>query len=352
MRLTRAGFLRYATYRQAVFAGLVTNTVFGFLRTAIVLTVFAGSARVAGYDPASAVTFVWVGQGLLAVAMIFGEGELAGRVRTGQVGTDLLRPVDLQAALLAEDVGRAGFAMLTRFTVPMLIGGLAFTLALPTSPVRWLSFAVGVLLAVLVSFGLRFLINLTAFWLLLRAVHRVPPAVFAQRLERHVELLDMAGFLRVPVRQLSLGQRMRGEVTAALLHDPELVVLDEPTIELDLTSKERLRGFLAGVNAERGVTLLLTTHDLPDVERLCRRLVVIDQGRVLVDGDLDALRRRFGGARQLVVELVEPSAALDGLPGVLGVTVEAAGLRQRLAVRDLTVAEPSIEDLVRTLYAS
>lgn len=182
----------------------------------------------------------------------------------------------------------------------------------------------------------------------------------------------MAGFLRVPVRQLSLGQRMRGEVTAALLHDPELVVLDEPTIGLDLASKERLRGFLAGVNAERAVTLLLTTHDLLDVERLCRRLVVIDQGRALVDGDLDALRRRFGGARQLMVELVEPSAALDGLPGVLGVTVEAAGLRQRLAfspsqttaatliaevasrvaVRDLAVTEPSIEDLVRTLYAS
>jgi hypothetical protein len=129
VRLARAGFLRYATYRQAVFAGLVTNTVFGFLRTAIVLTVFTGSARVAGYDPASAVTFVWVGQGLLAVMMIFGEGELAGRVRAGQVSADLLRPVDLQAALLAEDVGRAGFAMLTRFAVPVMIGGLAFTLA-------------------------------------------------------------------------------------------------------------------------------------------------------------------------------------------------------------------------------
>jgi viologen exporter family transport system ATP-binding protein len=176
----------------------------------------------------------------------------------------------------------------------------------------------------------------------------------------------------VPVRQLSLGQRMRGELTAALLHDPELVVLDEPTIGLDLAGKKRLRTFLAGVNAERGVTLLLTTHDLSDVERLCRRLVVIDQGRVLVDGELDALRRRFGGARQLVVELVEPAAALDGLAGVLGVLVEAGGLRQRLAfspsqttaaaliaevvrrvsVRDLTVAEPSIEDLVRSLYAS
>ncbi len=110
MRLTRSGFLRYATYRQAVFAGLVTNTVFGFLRTAIVLTVFTGSARVAGYDPASAVTFVWVGQGLLAVVLIFGEGELAARVRTGQVSADLLRPVDLQAALLVEDLVRTLYA--------------------------------------------------------------------------------------------------------------------------------------------------------------------------------------------------------------------------------------------------
>jgi ABC-2 type transport system ATP-binding protein len=94
------------------------------------------------------------------------------------------------------------------------------------------------------------------------------------------------------------------------------VVLDEPTIGLDLASKERLRGFLAGVNAGRAVTLLLATHDLPDVERFCRRLVVIDQGRVLVDGDLDALRRRFGGARQLVVELVEPSVALGRVPWI------------------------------------
>ncbi|MDQ2791559.1 MAG: ABC-2 family transporter protein [Actinomycetota bacterium] len=166
VRLMRAGFLRYATYRQAVVAGLVTNTVFGFLRTAIVLTVFAGSARVAGYDPASAITFVWVGQGLLAVVMIFGDGELAARVRTGQISADLLRPVDVQAALLAEDLGRAGFAMLTRFAVPVVIGGLAFKLALPTSPGRCLVFAAGVVLAVVVSFGLRFLLNLTAFWLL------------------------------------------------------------------------------------------------------------------------------------------------------------------------------------------
>ena len=205
---------------------------------------------------------------------------------------------------------------------------------------------------------------------LLRVIHRVPPVEHERRLDECVELLELSPFLATPVRQLSLGQRMRGEVTAALLHSPELLVLDEPTVGLDLISKERLRVFLARANAVDGVTLLLTTHDLPDVERLCRRLVVIDHGRVLVDGSLEALRRQFGGARKLVVDLEQPHAALDGLPGVLDVTVEANGLRQqlafsaeqisaakliaavvaRVAVRDLQVVEPSIEDVVRTLY--
>jgi ABC-2 type transport system ATP-binding protein len=203
------------------------------------------------------------------------------------------------------------------------------------------------------------------------AIHRVPAARHRERLDECVGLLDMAAFLATPVRQLSLGQRMRGEVTAALLHSPELLVLDEPTIGLDLASKERLRTFLSAVNARGDVTLLLTTHDLPDVERLCRRVVVIDHGRVLVDDELAALRRRFAGNRALVVELVAPAAPLRGLPGVVDVAVEAQGLRQRLEftgattaaeliaevarraeVRDVSVDEPSIEDLVRTLYAS
>ncbi|GAA1326888.1 ABC transporter ATP-binding protein [Pseudonocardia xinjiangensis] len=203
------------------------------------------------------------------------------------------------------------------------------------------------------------------------AIHRVPTAQHRKRLDECVELLDMGGFLRTPVRQLSLGQRMRGEVTAALLHSPELLVLDEPTIGLDLTSKERLRSFLSEVNARGDVTLLLTTHDLPDVERLCRRVVVIDQGRVLVDDELAALRHGFAGNRVLVVELTEPAPPLLGLAGVVDVVVEAQGLRQRLEfspgattaaeliatvaqrveLRDVSVVEPSIEDLVRTLYA-
>lgn len=203
------------------------------------------------------------------------------------------------------------------------------------------------------------------------AIHRVPAPVYARRLDECVALLDLSGFLATPVRQLSLGQRMRGEITAALLHAPELLVLDEPTIGLDLASKERLRAFLAEVNARGDVTLLLTTHDLPDVERLCRRVVVVDHGRVLVDDALDRLRARFAGNRALVVELTEPAPPLHGLTGVVDVEVSAQGLRQRLEfdrrtsaaeliaevarrvrLRDVTVDEPSIEDLVRTLYLS
>ncbi|TWF78448.1 ABC-2 type transport system ATP-binding protein [Pseudonocardia hierapolitana] len=206
---------------------------------------------------------------------------------------------------------------------------------------------------------------------LLGAIHRVPGPEHRARLERCVEVLELAPFLDVPVRQLSLGQRMRGEVTAALLHGPRLLVLDEPTVGLDLVSKERLRAFLQEVNVVDGMTILLTTHDLPDVERLCRRVVVIDQGRVVADDTIDALRARSGGAREVVVELTEPAAPLNGLSGVRDVRVEAGGLRQRLAfapadttaaaliaavaarveLRDVTVVEPSIEDLVRTLYA-
>ncbi|MGI5127538.1 ABC transporter ATP-binding protein [Pseudonocardia sp. CA-107938] len=204
---------------------------------------------------------------------------------------------------------------------------------------------------------------------LVGAIHRVPPAALRRRLDRCVDVLDLAPILDVPVRQLSLGQRMRGEITAALLHAPPLLVLDEPTVGLDLVSKEQLRAFLEQVNAEDGVTILLTTHDLPDVERLCRRVVVVDHGRIVADDGLADLRARFGGAREVVVELAAPPPPLNDLPGVHAVTVEAGGLRQRLAfsgtsaaaviagvaeraeLRDVSVAEPSIEDLVRSLYA-
>ncbi|HEY3482879.1 MAG TPA: ATP-binding cassette domain-containing protein, partial [Streptomyces sp.] len=124
---------------------------------------------------------------------------------------------------------------------------------------------------------------------LVRRMYRIEDARYVRNLDTCVELLDLGPLLDVPVRQLSLGQRMRGDIAAALLHDPEVLYLDEPTIGLDVISKSRVRDFLREVNAERGTTVLLTTHDLTDIEQLCSRVMVIDHGRLMYDGGLEGL---------------------------------------------------------------
>lgn len=165
-QLVIAGFRRYATYRQAALAGLTTNVVFGLLRAAVLVAVLAERPVVAGYDVAAAVTFVWLGQGLLTVVVLWGDTELATRIRTGDVVVDLGRPWDLQAALLATDLGRAGFAVLARLVPPVVFGALFFPIRWPERPATWAFFAASVVLGVVVSFGVRFLLNASAFWLL------------------------------------------------------------------------------------------------------------------------------------------------------------------------------------------
>jgi ABC-2 type transport system ATP-binding protein len=207
---------------------------------------------------------------------------------------------------------------------------------------------------------------------ILAAIHSLTRSEERARTEELVSQLELGEFLSTPVRQLSLGQRMRTEVSAALLHSPRLVILDEPTIGLDVLSKQRLREFLVGERRLHGTTLLLTTHDMGDVERLCNRILVIDRGQLAYDGDLPGLSRTVGAERVLVVDLAEPMPDLTGLDGARHLSSEAGGLRQRLAldaeqttaakvlaaisdkteVLDLTVEEPDIEDVVRRIYAA
>ena len=146
---------------------------------------------------------------------------------------------------------------------------------------------------------------------LLRRIYRVPAPRYERNLAAFVELLDLQSLLAQPVRQLSLGQRMRGDIVAALLHDPEILYLDEPTIGLDLLSKQRLRGFLRELNAERGTTILLTTHDLVDIEQVCRRVMVIDQGRLAFDGDFAALHAAGEATRTVIVDFAAPIGAVQ-----------------------------------------
>jgi len=203
---------------------------------------------------------------------------------------------------------------------------------------------------------------------LLRHIYRVPAAEHASRLAECVSLLDLGPLLDTPVRQLSLGQRMRGELTAALLHRPAVLFLDEPTIGLDVVSKQAVRGFLAELGTRGDTTLILTTHDLADIERLCRRLVIIDHGRVVHDGTADELHARYGSRRRVVVDLDEPPAGPVELPGATLVRAEGARLTYELdgatagelvarlaataPLRDLAVVEPEIEDVIARLYRS
>jgi ABC-2 type transport system ATP-binding protein len=201
-----------------------------------------------------------------------------------------------------------------------------------------------------------------------RHIYGVPRERFLRNLREFEDLLELGPFLRSPARVLSLGQRMRADICAALLHDPPLLFLDEPTIGLDLVARERIRQFILRVNRERGVTVLLTTHDMQDIEHLCRRALIIDHGKLIFDDELAVLVRRFGGRRVLAVEfareyedpsvpgaeLVERTArsAAYEFDHALPVAELIARVCERFEVTDLGLREPGIEATLRRLYDS
>jgi len=204
---------------------------------------------------------------------------------------------------------------------------------------------------------------------LLRDIYRVPAARYARARDAMIDLLALAPLLDVPVRQLSLGQRMRCDLAAALLHAPAILFLDEPTIGLDAVSKLAVRDFVKRLNRDDGVTVILTTHDMDDIEALCTRVMVIAGGKILSDGTLEALRAQVTRERWLTVDLVDASAALadrdvveirrDGHRVCLAFDPQAiapaeliARITRQHAVRDLFVENPPIETIVARLYAA
>lgn len=167
--VARGAFRRYSTYRAATLAGAFTNTVFGFILSYTYLALWRARPGLGGYDTAQAVTYIWISQSLLVTVAVWGGGfqdDFQSRIRSGDIAIDLYRPVDLQSWWLVADLGRAAFQLLTRGTVPLLAGALAFPLRLPHQPQVWAAFLLSVLLAVVVSFALRYLVCLTGFWLL------------------------------------------------------------------------------------------------------------------------------------------------------------------------------------------
>ncbi|OYD07030.1 ABC transporter ATP-binding protein [Paludifilum halophilum] len=208
---------------------------------------------------------------------------------------------------------------------------------------------------------------------LLKKLYRIPDKVYQCHMDRLVEVLEIGSFLDQPVRKLSLGQRMRCELAAALIHQPRLVFLDEPTIGLDVLVKENIRHFLRQVNREYGTTILLTTHDLSDIEALCSRVVMLDRGKIIYDGDLGRLRTQWGNGQRVWLELSEevPLFTLQertrGLAlrwehkggrryvlhleqGKSGVSEVLSRLVTHVDIKEIQIEEATTEDIVRRIY--
>jgi len=202
-----------------------------------------------------------------------------------------------------------------------------------------------------------------------RRIYRVEPQRFAASRDEMIDMLAIGPFIDRPVRQLSLGQRMRAEIAMALMHEPKVLFLDEPTIGLDVVAKDAVRKFLARINAERGVTIILTTHDLQDIEQICPRLIMVDDGRLLFDGPLANLHAAFGARRKLTLEFAADPGAIS-LAGAEPVeTAEnvrefmladdgrslvelIAELGNPAGLKDVRLHRPDIEEVIRTYYQS
>ena len=202
----------------------------------------------------------------------------------------------------------------------------------------------------------------------IQRIYEIPPAAYQRRLDEFAETLELKALFGTPIRNLSLGQKMRAELAATLIHDPQVVYLDEPTIGLDLIVKERIRAFIKEQNRLRRITVMLTTHDLGDIEEICQRVIIIDAGHVIYDGPLSLIKARFGKFREITLDTASPIGSFTVPSGSEIVEQEAqrvtlrfdrttttasqvaASMMQQLDVADFSLTEPDLAAIVKQIY--
>ncbi len=203
---------------------------------------------------------------------------------------------------------------------------------------------------------------------LLKSIYRIQDKVFKSNMDLFNELLGLNEFISQPVRQLSLGQRMRADIAASLVHNPDVILFDEPTIGLDVIAKEKIREFIKVVNKEKNTTMLFTTHDMMDIEKTCKRMIIIDHGTIIYDGTVDQIKDRYGKKRTIVAQFAQSTANIT-LPNGVEIIEEADNKKQmqfnrdevqvsdvisyltsNYNIMDLTIKEPEIESIIREIY--
>lgn len=186
---------------------------------------------------------------------------------------------------------------------------------------------------------------------LMKFIYRIPQKKYEENLKLFTELLDMADFINQPVRQLSLGQRMRGDIVAALLHSPEIVFLDEPTIGLDVVAKEKIREFIRYINEEEQTTIIFTTHDMQDIEKVCNRLIIIDQGKKIYDGSIGQIKNKYANSKTIEILLENDEKEIqtfDLNEAPLNTVME--NLFAQKNIKDISICEPEIDGIIRDIY--
>lgn len=205
---------------------------------------------------------------------------------------------------------------------------------------------------------------------LLKSIYRIPEDRFKKNMQHFYDILSINEYLNIPVRKLSLGQRMRCDLAASLLHDPEVLFLDEPTIGLDVVAKDAIRQFLKEINREKRTTIILTTHDMTDIEHLCERIIILDKGKIIFDDKTDLLKQDYGQCRVLEIEFQNKFSGLNGIKDIKLLREEgykkwirfdsrnlsASDIISKIAssyqIKDLSIHDPTVEDIVKSIYSS
>jgi ABC-2 type transport system ATP-binding protein len=203
---------------------------------------------------------------------------------------------------------------------------------------------------------------------LLRVIFRVSRSDFDRQMAKLDKALGLEPLLEMPVRKLSLGQRMRCDIAASLIHNPPVLFLDEPTIGLDVLAKQSVRNFLSEINRTEGTTIILTTHDMNDIEQLCKRLIILEEGKIIFDGETEFLKQKFVHEKVIEVEFYEDDCVMQGIPGAtvvreqgckkwLTVDNDSSGIGEVIGtiasqykIKDISVKEPSVESIIRNIY--